>query len=345
MKICNSIRAVMFALLLSTLNQQLSNAFAQGVLTPPGAPAPVMKSLDQIEPRTIVNAANTPGDVSDVFIITNSGSYYLATNVIGVGGKNGILINANNVTLDLNGYALLGTPSSLDGVEVGLSLANIIVRNGTISGWGGTGMDGYSQGYPRNIVYEKLVIAGNAWGIYAEADSTIRDCEVRNNTQDGIASVGSLVTGCIARDNSGHGINVYNSTVRSCSIQFNATGILADHSTVADCDIIQNSANGIILGSVCQVLNNRIADNIGSGSAITINGALNYIAGNAILNNSFGLVGNAAGCTNNCILQNRFLFSSQTVTSGNNMFPLVELGPVSGGAFASTNSFDNIIYP
>ncbi len=34
------------ALALSTVNSQLSSAFAQGSLTPPGAPAPVMKSLD-----------------------------------------------------------------------------------------------------------------------------------------------------------------------------------------------------------------------------------------------------------------------------------------------------------
>ena len=95
-------------LALSTINSQLSTAFAQGSLTPPGAPAPTMKSLDQVEARTIVNAANTPGDANNLFIITNSGSYYLTTNLVGVSGKSGISITANDVTLDLNGFALLG---------------------------------------------------------------------------------------------------------------------------------------------------------------------------------------------------------------------------------------------
>ena len=49
-------------LALSTLNSQFSNCFAQGSLTPPGTPAPTMKSLDQIEARTpITNTASQIG--------------------------------------------------------------------------------------------------------------------------------------------------------------------------------------------------------------------------------------------------------------------------------------------
>src|SRR5215831_11784420 len=81
-------------------------SFAQGPLTPPGAPAPTMKSLDQIEPRTPIDAAHTPGDGSNLFNITNSGSYYLTTNVIATSGKSGIRILADNVTIDLNGFGL-----------------------------------------------------------------------------------------------------------------------------------------------------------------------------------------------------------------------------------------------
>jgi hypothetical protein len=51
--------------------------FAQGLLTPPGAPAPTMKALDQIASSgTAINATNTPGDTSYHFIISSPGSYY-----------------------------------------------------------------------------------------------------------------------------------------------------------------------------------------------------------------------------------------------------------------------------
>src|SRR3569833_2813795 len=79
-----------------------ASVFAQGSLTPPGAPAPTMKTLDQLEARTIVNAANTPGDAANTFIISAPGSYYLTGNLTGASGKHGSSIQADHVTLDLN---------------------------------------------------------------------------------------------------------------------------------------------------------------------------------------------------------------------------------------------------
>ena len=45
------------AVLFATFNPQLSTVFAQGSLTPPGAPAPTMKTLAQIEPRMPISSA------------------------------------------------------------------------------------------------------------------------------------------------------------------------------------------------------------------------------------------------------------------------------------------------
>src|SRR5437016_303642 len=85
--------------------------FAQGPLTPPGPPAPTFKTLDQLEPRTPISALPAT--------ITASGSYYLTTNLTCTlcgGGTNGITITANDVTLDLMGFALDAFGGSGSGV-------------------------------------------------------------------------------------------------------------------------------------------------------------------------------------------------------------------------------------
>jgi hypothetical protein len=183
------------ALLLSTINHQLSTAFAQGSLTPPGAPAPTMKSLDQLEPRTPVDAAHTPGDAFSQFIINQPGSYYLTTNVFGASAKYGIEITTNNVVLDLNGFALLGTSNSYDGIVFFGQYSNLAVRNGTVSGWAlGAGFVGI-RSLGQNATFERLNISGNAFGIQCNGGNVIRDCVVNANQRDGITvqGAGSLV--------------------------------------------------------------------------------------------------------------------------------------------------------
>jgi hypothetical protein len=59
--------------------------FSQGNLTPPGAPAPLFKTLDQVEPRTPISAFGTT--------LTAPGSYYLTANLVsGASTNDGILV-------------------------------------------------------------------------------------------------------------------------------------------------------------------------------------------------------------------------------------------------------------
>ena len=70
-----------------------------GPLDPSNPPGSTQKPLSEVEPRVAVN--NLPGDATAVHIISQPGSYYLIDDVLGVTGKNGIVITSRNVTLDL----------------------------------------------------------------------------------------------------------------------------------------------------------------------------------------------------------------------------------------------------
>ena len=76
------------------------------------------------------------------FTIEACGQYFLTDCLTGVSGSNGIVIDADDVTLDLNGFALLGVPGSLDGVTVtGGARENVTVKDGIVRGWGEHGID------------------------------------------------------------------------------------------------------------------------------------------------------------------------------------------------------------
>ena len=159
-------------------------ACGQGSLTPPGAPAPTMKTLDQIEPRTPISSLP--------FDIIRAGSYYLTTNLTGSSGNSGIIVETNNVTIDLNGFCLLGVSGSYNGVFViNAATTNIVVCNGTISGW----TDGYGISVlGKNATLEHLTLAANYNGVQLAGIGVVRDCLFIGNTQNGLVLNGS---GCL----------------------------------------------------------------------------------------------------------------------------------------------------
>ena len=315
-KILRSLAAVV---LLSTFNSQLSTAHAQGLLTPPGAPAPTMKTLAQIEPRTPISSLP--------YTVSQPGSYYFTTNLTETVIGGGILIISGNVTLDLNGFTLAGVNSDkTNGITISGSLANITVRNGSISGWGGAGVDGYLFA-PNSIneLFEHLSVSGNNGnGISASHGSLIHDCLSFGNVAGG-ASGGGLVTyggvirDCVSRGNSYYGILVLPGLVTGCLVQNNLrSGIYVDqpNSTITqntctgnDTGLFANQAGIYINDSNNCIEGNTVAANLGAGIQVNsptyVNNVVikNVVSGSSPNNylgtasNDFGPVGTAATST------------------------------------------------
>ncbi len=303
--------------LLGALTLRSSTCLAQGSLTPPGAPAPTMKTLDQVEPRIPLGGSTTPGDATCLFRVTNSGSYYLAGNASGQAGKSGIVVAADNVTIDLRGYTLDGGgTNSLQGIRPSGIHTGLVVRNGRISGWGGPAIASYVMGMPDDsffseCVYADLLASRNGGGIGAGYGSSIFRCVSRNNQGTGIqlSNNSGVCRDSVSEANTGDGIScAEGATVVNCSVQAN-TGVgincINSQHTILGCTV-RNNAGGGIYGWGTQVRDCTIDGNTGYGVKVVFDCTVER---NSIRNtqSGFGVAGgNIGGTGNNRIVDNHF---------------------------------------
>jgi parallel beta-helix repeat protein len=288
-----------------------SLAALAGPLDPPAGP---VASTGRFGPRIEVNATNTPGDSYSLFKITQPGSYYLGGNITGVAGMNGIAIDSDDVTLDLNGFAVLGVAGSLDGIiaaEWPSLLTDITIRNGTVADWGGD-------------------------GIYVEVGFNVRIDEVQasRNTNYGIfldSGSGNAVTNCTAIYNGFSGIDAgVGSTVHLCTSLYNGIDGIAvsNGGSVTNCTANHNTGNGIKVGTKSRVVGNHCVDNgegAGDGAGIYVWGNNNRIESNNVSHNDRGI---DVDGQDNIIVKNTASENDDGGVPSNYTFPLGVLNAV-----------------
>jgi parallel beta-helix repeat protein len=255
-------------------------ALYAGPLNPPAGPvAPTLKTLTEVEPRTAINATNTPGDADSLFRITQPGSYYLTSNITGVAGRHGIEIAASGVTLDLNGFELSGvaTPGfSFAGVRVDTSgLAGICVRNGTVRGWSGGGLDLFSFSPTNCSVTDVRALKNGADGIAIGSSSQVSGCTASFNVGTGIQLSFSCATSrCVVSNNGLNGISggVTNIIVHCTAYLNGIDGIIGGiNSMVSDCVSYDNTDEGFTIGSSGTITGCKASTNGGSGISLQSN--------------------------------------------------------------------------
>lgn len=342
----------------------LTLASVAGPLSPPaGAVGPTMKTLNDVEPRTAINAANTPGDADSLFKITQPGSYYLTGNVQGVSGKMGIEVTAGNVTIDLNGFNMVGVAGSLTGVNA-YQMSRIVVKNGTLSFWGSRGVVMGAGGSASDLAADHCGSTGiectqdctvfrcraiaNVTGIAVDRGCIVQECQANSNTTAGIASDDAAqISRCVSSENGGVGIAAgAGTTVADCTSCHNGDdGIQAtDSCTITGNTCGDNGDDGIQVYTNCVVSRNHctLNDPSGDGGGVYIHGTGNRVEDNLFYANHYGV---SCSATDNFIAKNTCRASTGlnfSVTAGNELAPVIT-NPGSNG-FATMTPWSNVAY-
>ena len=163
-----------------------------------------MKKLDEMEPRTNLQAIPAPAgvDTSNAdyhFIINQPGSYYLSANIL-VTKTNGIQINVEGVTLDLNGFQISRVSPSGNGIEISDTSHRTTVRNGTVKGF----LFGIHGNIAKACAFRDLAVTGcTSYGILTGPGAILESCRAHDNSGNaGIAAgQGSTLSNCAASSN------------------------------------------------------------------------------------------------------------------------------------------------
>lgn len=320
--------------------------FAQGSLTPSGPPGANMVTLSQVRPRAPIFITSLP------FSITNSGSYQLMTNIVATGTVSGISIKANDVSLDLNGFALIGNGTGTgSGIIVPASQKRITIRNGTISRWPASGIDAANAAA---CIIENVNVrsCGND-GIAVGHSSTIRSCMAVSNSPTGSGSGFNLARGCtimrcIAIANgasSGFGFNLTDECTAIANIAMGSyVGIHAGNGSIVRCCTVANNVlTGIETFDNCQIIGNVCFQNNGdflSSSDIELLGNRSTFDGNVCSSGYYGFH-QTGSLANNVIIRNNSKnhayadYDSGGIASGNDLAPV-------GTADTSTSPWGNL---
>lgn len=166
----NERKAILTVISLSVL---LAVWAVAGNLEPSAAPGPTMKTLDVIEPRIPISQADIPKTID------KPGSYYLTEDVTGF---RGILVQADDVTIDLGGFALVGTNTGTGYFGVSLSgRNNVEIRNGTIRGFNVGIYESNSSGRGHRVINVRAVSNLNMGIVLNGSGHLVKDCTVNDN--------------------------------------------------------------------------------------------------------------------------------------------------------------------
>jgi parallel beta-helix repeat protein len=281
------------------------------------------------------------------FTIKEPGSYCLTQSLTHTDRyTNAIVIDANNVTIDLGGYSIIGPTTSYNETCSGIFMDmrdNIEIRNGTITNFPYRGIFGensaeFIEARGHRIISVRVMSTGAEgillWGLY----QTIRDCTVISTQLELDQGLGgitcgpfSLVTGNVVSRNriigisAGAGCTIHNNTLAECSY-----GIIPGDS----CSIINNTIyymfDGILVSDKdgCLIKSNTIRESRRNG--IHIEGHDNVIEENLVTSCEVGI---------NFAYEQNVFANNRALWNGINFGGTVPRGVYDGGGNIGAGTF------
>lgn len=216
-------------------------------------------------------------------VISAPGSYRLRGNItVPDANTTAIQVDADNVTLDLNGYTISGptvcaappannpltcTPAAGTGYGIKSDHVGLTIVNGTIQGMGAQGIY-LNPGYNSRIERLRLVDNGGG-GVEVDGGGILSGNIVQRNGFTGImANTDAVISGNMVLENGTYGIAAWKSTVTGNTVLRNNLGIY-------------DSFGGTVVG-------NTVTDNFGLGLAAGCAGFNTGFAQNTFYGNNGG---------------------------------------------------------
>lgn len=256
---------------------------------PPGS---TTKMLDQVEPTIpILPISSVPCKISA------SGFYYLTGDLTATG--TGITVEADDVTIDLRGWKLIG-PDSGDNYGIYMNeCSNVEIRNGTVRSFGSHGIYEAGSGDKGHRLIDVQVTSNGGNGIFVKGHGhSVKGCTAARNGGDGIdADYGSTLTENTAYENQGTGIRArWSCTVTGNTANDNqGNGIHTDSSCTVTGNVASyNQGSGIHTGWGCTVTGNTADGNQGNG---IYTDSSSTITKNAVDDNQYTGIHTESGCT------------------------------------------------
>ena len=229
------------------------------------------------------------------YTISQAGSYVLTSNLTGTSGADGIVIAADDVTIDLAGFSLIGVSGSINGIAVNNPgpnpyLHNLTIINGAVKNWDSAGV---SLSGATNVEVRDIRAYQCSIGIQTDFNARIVDCTAESHGSLGIfvgnvstvtgcsvlfcgggISTGSTcsISNCVAESNFGPGIRmldgctVLNCTSRNNFTKGNAPGFqCGDKCHFTNCSASNNGSNGFDVVNACSATGCTSVQNNGAG--------------------------------------------------------------------------------